>query len=337
MVIGLLSLSINDEVNVLFATNRTPKESARSKRNRSISFPVQKTRPSLDMYFCMRNGKNDYIELGSPEFFEQLKQLPVKTQVLLYIHGFNNTAESDIFPNAEKLQELIDKEKGKDFAYVVPLIWPCDDDAFFAIIDDYWDDQKAADASGGAFARMLTKFDVWRRQEVTKPNPCTRRINILAHSMGNRVLRNAISFWGKHDHAKQVPQLFRNVFMVAADVVNHCLEPKESGALIPSTTRNVIVYYANDDLAMPASKLSNLKNKTVSRRMGMTGPENIKLVANNVFEVDCDNFNNTFDSPKGHSYFLDKDGQTSPALKHMLESMRHGRVKPNKNSYELPY
>ena len=321
---------------MLFATNRTPKESARSKKDRNISFPVQKTRTSLDMYFCKRNGKNDYKELGSPEFFEVLKNLPGNTQVLLYIHGFNNTAESEVFPRAIKLQELINKEKGDNFAYVVPLMWPCDDDSFLAIIDDYWDDQKAADASGGAFSRMLSKFDVWRSQEINKPHPCARRINIIAHSMGNRVLRNAISFWGKHDHAKQIPQLFRNIFMVAPDVVNNCLEPHESGSLIPKAGRNVVVYYANDDLAMPASKLSNLKNKVVSCRLGMTGPKNLSDVQNNVYEVDCDNFNNTFDKPTGHSYFLDNNDKTSPALKHMLDAMDGGRVRPSERSYELP-
>ena len=154
--------------------------------------------------------------------------------------------------------------------------------------------------------------------------------------MGNRVLRNAIAFWGKHDHADQVPQLFRNIFMVAADVVNHCLEPRQSGVLIPDAARNVIVYYANDDLAMPASKLSNLKNKTVSRRLGMTGPENLNILSNNVYEVDCDNFNNKFDKPTGHSYFLDNNGKTSPALKHMLDAMDGGRVIPKTRSYELP-
>ena len=322
---------------MLFATNRTPKESQRSKRNRKISFPVQKTRASLDMYFCERNGVDDYTEIGSPAFFERLKNLPSNTQVLLYIHGFNNTAEPDIFPNAEELQRLIDQERGSNFAHVVPLMWPCDDDSPAAFIDDYWDDQKAADASGIAFARMLTKFDNWRKAEATKPNPCTRRINILAHSMGNRVLRNAIATWGKHDHTGQVPQIFRNIFMVAADVINHCLEPGEAAELVPYACRNLVVYYANDDLAMPASKLANLKNKTVSRRLGMTGPENMEVLPKNVFEVDCDDFNNTFDKPKGHSYFLAVNGKTSPALQHMLAAMEKGRVTPNVRSQELEY
>ncbi|WP_281560675.1 alpha/beta hydrolase [Thalassomonas sp. RHCl1] len=323
---------------MLFATNRTPKESVRSKKNRKISFPVQKTRAATDMYFCERQGEDDYIEIGSLEFFSRLKALPPKTQILLYIHGFNNTAEPDIFPNATTLQTLINKEKGADFAYVVPLMWPCDDDSLAAFIDDYWDDQKAADASGGAFARMLTKFDIWRNKEASLPKPCARRINILAHSMGARVLRNAVAFWGRHDHAGQVPELFRNIFMFAPDVVNHCLEPGQNAELIPNTARNTLVYFANDDLAMPASKIANLKNKVVSRRLGMTGPEDLDLLPRNVYEVDCDNFNNSVDTPKGHTYFLDKNGngKATPALKHMLEAMDGGRVKPDQRSYELP-
>lgn len=311
---------------MLFATNRSPKGSANTKINRTIKFDRQKTRPGTDMYFCERNGKNNYQEIGSRHFFERLKDLPDKTQVLLYLHGFNNNMEPDVFDRAEELQQLIDKEKGENFALVVPLIWPCDDDPIFSIMDDYWDDQKAADASGAAFARMLTKFDVWRKEEAKKANPCVRRINILAHSMGNRVLRNAVSYWGRYDHAGMVPLLFRNMFMVAPDVVNHCLEQGRSGALLPRTARNLVVYFASDDLAMPASKIANLKNRQLSKRLGMTGVESLRSVPKNVYEVDCDDFNNTFDNPKGHSYFFARKGVTSPALLHMLGAMDGGRV-----------
>ena len=125
--------------------------------------------------------------------------------------------------------------------------------------------------------------------------------------------------------------------MVAADVVNHSLEPGYSGALIPQAARNVVVYHANDDLAMPASKLSNLRNRTVSARLGMTGVEDLSRVAKNVYEVDCDNFNNRFDWPQGHAYFLNNDIHLSPALLHMLSAMEDGRVKPNDRSYILRY
>jgi esterase/lipase superfamily enzyme len=320
---------------MLFVTNRTPKESSQSTLNRDISFSLQNTNASQDVYFCQRQGKNKYTEVGNDDFFQQLKDLPNKTQVLLYIHGFNNTGEAEVFPNAAKLQKLFNKHGGEDLVYVVPIIWPCDDDSFIAFMDDYWDDQRAADASGIAFSRLLGKFNNWRKAEAAKPDPCTRRINILAHSMGNRVLRNTLASWAKYE-SPQIPLLFRNIFMVAADVVNHTLEKGNKGELITHAARNVVVYYANDDLAMPASKLINLKNRTVSRRLGMTGPEQLEKVARNVYEVDCDNFNNTFDKPKGHSYFLTgPKSKVSPALLHMIEAIKTGRVNPNERHHEL--
>lgn len=321
---------------MLFATNRAPKESTKTRLNRKISFPLQNTTVSQNMYFCERKGKDDYIEIGNKAFFQQLKDLPEKTQVLFYIHGFNNTGESEIFPNAKKLQALFDQVGEPGLVLVVPLIWPCDDDSTLAFIDDYWDDQRAADASGMAFARMLGKFDSWRREEAKKPNPCTRRINVLAHSMGNRVLRNALLSWVRNDSAGQMPQLFRNVFMVAADVVNHTLERGHSGEYITHSARNVLVYFANDDLAMPASKLVNIKNKTLSRRLGMTGPENIRDVSKNVYEIDCDSFNNTFDKPTGHTYFLyGPDNTVSPVIQHMVEAIKDGRVVPANRHHVL--
>ena len=98
-----------------------------------------------------------------------------------------------------------------------------------------------------------------------------------------------------------------------------------------------MVYYANDDLAMPASKVANLRNRTVSRRLGMTGPEDLSAVPKNVYEVDCDNFNNTFDKPVGHAYFLDgPKKKVSPVLKHMVQAIKKGRVIPNERPHELP-
>ncbi len=322
---------------MLFATNRTPTQSAKTKRNRKISFSLQNTSVSTDMYFCRRDGVDDYTEVGKKTFFQELKELDNNTQILFYIHGFNNTGEAEVFPNAEILQSMFD-EASPGLVYVVPLIWPCDDDSAIAFIKDYWDDQRASRASGDSFARMLGMFDDWRKEEASKPDPCTRRMNVLAHSMGNRVLRNAISSWAQFDMGGNMPKLFRNVFMVAADVVNHTLERNKKGRHIADSARNVVVYYANDDLAMPASKITNLKNMTVSRRLGMTGPESMseERLDRNVYEVDCDDFNNSWGDRKGHTYFLrNEDHKISPVIHHMIAAIDGGRVTPKERHHVL--
>ncbi|BBM66885.1 hypothetical protein VA249_35310 [Vibrio alfacsensis] len=319
---------------MLFITNRTPKQSARSKRGRHISFDSNNVSVSQNLYFCERNGQDDYVEIMSEHFFGRLKSLPDDTQLLFYIHGFNNNMEGDIFENAEKLQQLMDDES-PSLVQVIPLIWPCDDDHAVAIIDDYWDDQEAADFSGPAFARLLGKFDTWRRDELQQKEPCYKRINVLAHSMGNRVMKNALQEWARKYAAGNMPQLFRNVFMIAADVENEVLEKNEDGRFIVDSGRNILVYFANDDFAMPASKIANIKNKTLSRRLGMTGPEDLSKLPSKVYEVDCDDFNNQFDI-KGHTYFLENGkGEVSPIIKHMASAIKTGRVTPNTRSTVL--
>ncbi|WP_133406743.1 alpha/beta hydrolase [Parashewanella tropica] len=319
---------------MFFITNRTPEQSARSRKGRRISFNYQNTAVSQYLYFCQRHDKDEYTEILHHDFFQYLKSLPSQTQLLFYIHGFNNNMEPDVFDSADKLQNLINQQSS-ELVEVIPIIWPCDDDSALAFINDYWDDQDAADASGPAFSRLLGKFEQWRREAEQQKQPCFKRMNILAHSMGNRVLVNAIADWASKYNSNNMPLLFRNIFMVAADVDNQILEADKPGHYLSDAARNLVVYFANDDLAMPASKLANLRHKTLSRRMGMTGSNDLSELPKNVYEVDCDDFNNKFDL-KGHSYFLDnKQGDFSPVIGHMVQAIKTGRISPPLRSYIL--
>jgi esterase/lipase superfamily enzyme len=307
---------------MLFITNRSPRGSIRTKKNRAFKFDLNKNSPSNSINCCDRLGKDKYLEIGSNALMSRLKDSNAK-QILLYIHGFSNLPEPDIFPRAARLQEYFDL-KEPDLVEVVPLIWPCDND--FGIVKDYWDDQKSADKSAFSFSRVLPFFMAWR-DKAPEDAPCLKRINILAHSMGNRVFRETLSVWNKYDLANGVPLLFRNTFLMAADIVNESLEEEEDGILMSQASRNVSVYYASDDLALRSSKISNLKNKVASRRLGHSGPEDMKKVQSNVYAIDCDDINNKYDSPMGHSYFLDNgNNQIGSVFEHMYNTVKTGRV-----------
>ena len=307
---------------MLFITNREPKGSIVTEANRDFHFDLDKNSPSNSIYCCERIAKDKYIELGSDVLMSKLKVSKAK-QLLLFIHGFSNLPEPDIFPRVTKLQEYFDA-KEPNLIQVVPIIWPCDND--LGIIKDYWDDQKSAEQSAFSFARALQFFMDWR-DKAPEDSPCLKRINILAHSMGNRVFRETLSVWNKYDLANGVPLLFRNTILMAADIVIESLEEKEEGRLISQSSRNVSVYYASDDLALRSSKISNLKNKVASRRLGHTGPEDNKKVQANVYSIDCDSFNNKYDSPKEHSYFLSVDNDNVGAVfEHMFNTIKTGRV-----------
>jgi esterase/lipase superfamily enzyme len=303
---------------MLFITNRHINEGKKSVAGRNVTFDSNDNEPAISVYFCERKGKEKYIELMSEGFFQKLRDMKCK-QVLLYIHGFNNFPEgkNQIFDRAQTMQSMI---PASDKVIVIPMIWPCDND--LGIVLDYWDDQKSAEASSAGFARVLGLFLKWRDKQ---DDPCAVRINMLAHSMGNRVLRYTLASWANDYGA--VPLFFRNLFMAAADIANESLEPDEVGAHIPESARNIIVYHASDDLALRSSKVSNLKNKIVSRRLGHSGPEDMNKVRDNVYAIDCDDFNNSYDPPMGHSYFLtDPNGKPGVVFKHMLQSIKTGRV-----------
>lgn len=307
---------------MLFVTNREPKGSIRTRVGRKFEFDFRKNAPANSLFYCERLRKDSYIEIGSTGLMNKLRESRAE-QLLFFIHGFSNLPEPDIFPRVEQLQQLFDTAE-PNLIKVVPLIWPCDDDP--GIVQDYWDDQQSADASGFSFARALGKFLKWQ-QEAADDTPCLKRINVLAHSMGNRVFRETMYRWQKYELADGVPLIFRNTVLMAADIVNESLEEHMSGRLISQASRNVSVYFASDDLALRASKVSNLKNKIASRRLGHTGPEDMNKVRTNVYAIDCDNFNNEYDSPKGHSYFLkDEKGSPGKVFLHMLNTIKTGRV-----------
>jgi len=104
-----------------------------------------------------------------------------------------------------------------------------------------------------------------------------------------------------------------------------------AGELISHASRNVVVYYASDDLALRSSKVANLKNKIASRRLGHTGPENMALTPTNVYAVDCDDVNTAYDTPKGHSYFRSgkKPGEPGKVFDHIWQTIMTGRVFPD--------
>jgi esterase/lipase superfamily enzyme len=313
---------------MLFITSRMPTINTEPELNKAFTFDLGNNSSSRAFFCCRRKGKDAYEEIGSKSLLTAIKSSKSR-QVLIYIHGFSNLPE-DVFKNAEEFQSLCNKKKEGE-VLVVPIIWPCDND--LGIVKDYWDDQKAADQSAFSLARMLQKFMEWRSSPEYNPedDPCLKRINVLAHSMGNRVLRQTLSNWHKYDQPKGLPLLFRNTFLVAADILNESLHKGQPGELICHASRNVVVYYASDDLALRASKVSNLKNAEASRRLGHSGPEDMEQTPKNVYVIDCDEVNTLYDPPKGHSYFRSgkKQGEPGVVFDHIFATVLTGRVFPS--------
>ena len=144
--------------------------------------------------------------------------------------------------------------------------------------------------------------------------------------MGNRVLREAFATTVQYFLPQGMPLIFRNIFMAAADVVNETLEPGQRGEHISPAARNIVVYYAADDLALRASKVANVGNRIASRRLGHTGPERMNKVNKNVYALDCDDFNTDYDRV-GHTYFAtDRNDNPGAVFNHIWQCIDKGRV-----------
>lgn len=270
-----------------FITNRQPKF-----RNTSLfEFDLANNAPSNQLYFCKRYQNGVYKEVGHDVLMNQLRASSHQN-IIFFIHGYNNLPENMIFQHAQALQTCFNND-----VMIIPIIWPCDND--LGQIKDYYDDQQAADDSGTAFARGLQKFLAWQDD----CNPCGKRMHILAHSMGNRVLRQTLKLWNERFLFNGIPMIFRNIFMVAADVVNETLAYGNDGITISHAAHKVHVLFAADDLALRGSKAANLRHGIASRRLGHTGVGNRQNVPHNIVQLDCDGLNNHMDR-LGHTYFL---------------------------------
>ncbi len=271
---------------------------------------------SQSLLYCQLHEDETFQEIGSESFMSTLRDNNTR-EILFYIHGFNNQPYREVFPRARQMTRQL-HQAGLFDIEIVPIIWPCDDD--YGIIKDYWDDQDSAEESGRFFSRAISKLMAW--QTDNQDRPCLKRMHVMAHSMGARVLLKTLSHWAKMFGGNGVPYLFKNIFLMAADISNNALERNAEGRLICSAAQRVLCYHANDDLAMPASKIANVKNGVFTRRIGHTGPESLKDTPENVYAINCDSFNTRFDFPQGHCYFLDQDQQNSPAFQHVVDVLK---------------
>lgn len=322
---------------MLFVSNRTPVSPIQinqTQEAQAIGFDLQNTTVSLSMYYCERKSVDDYVHIGEEKFFQQLDLLPENTQILFYIHGFNDTGEARVFPHADLLEALINHTAKEQLIKVVPLIWPCDDDPIFVLADDYYDDQKAADRSGTAFADFFNKVYSWSQKNASSNQHIQRKIQLFTHSMGALVLKKALK--EIVDINDFIAPSFINIFIAAPDLIDTELDIGQEGELIAKSGHNIVVYYANDDLALGASRLVNLRHRIIARRMGRSGIRNIANVAENIYQVNCNDFNHQFEPAIGHVYFLtDPWNRISPVIAHVTQAIKTGSVIPEKRLHRL--
>ena len=232
---------------------------------------------------------------GSGGFLDDLRVMMRDgcNDTLIFIHGFNVSFIDALNAGAALASEIaID---GKPLNVVV-FSWPSDGKAIPYM--SYYSDREDARACGAALARTYLKlFDFMAGLDPAQY--CDRSLHLLAHSMGNYVLRNGLQSLRAKDPRKLV-RMFTEIILAAPDEDDDAFDTDDKLRLLPSLGRRVTVYYNQKDRALLISD----KTKANPDRLGSDGPRMLDLLPKKVFIVDCGRVAALGDPQIQHSYFV---------------------------------
>jgi esterase/lipase superfamily enzyme len=163
--------------------------------------------------------------------------------VLLLVHGFNTSFDDCVLRVAQLQYDL-------EFpGAAVAFSWPS-----AASISGYQQDADSAGKSTTALAELLRTL-IDRNAATTLPDGRHPKLHIVAHSMGNRILLNALYALDDAGYFKPDSKPLGQVILAAPDVGAQMFNN-----LIPYATdyaEQVTYYYCDNDTALAASRTIN--------------------------------------------------------------------------------
>ncbi|MCE6951494.1 MULTISPECIES: alpha/beta hydrolase [Rhodobacterales] len=262
--------------------------------------------------------RTEGVRLGSKRLFDELRVALKENDrdVIVYIHGFANTFEETVL-RAATLQEIYSSAEQQ--ALVVVFSWPSNGRVQPAW--DYFSDREDAEASGLAMGRALMRLVEFltelrtedrrvvlaaRREgqvpEKSDLKQCTRRLHIMAHSMGNWALRHALRKFAELNGGR-ITRVVDCAFLMAADEDNDALHVPLKLRHLDDLANRVFVYHAANDVALTISD----RTKGMPDRLGSDGPQNLDLVGERVFAIDCRHVSETEPLHGRHQYYRLRD------------------------------
>lgn len=227
---------------------------------------------------------------GSAEAFGRIKT-KMKAQgrdTLIVLHGYATGFREAILGAWKTKQAFSDRNLN-----VLLYTWPSDGKN---TPQAYGDDRNDAAASGIGFARGLWKAIDFLREDGTD---CGQRIHLLAHSMGNYVLRHALQAALKLAPRGHLPTLLDNVFLMHADEDADAFEHDHKLKRLNELTRAVHVYVSRHDRALLGGALT----KTKTARLGQAGPSKPFDLPAGVTVVDMSRLDRFVTDFIGHSLY----------------------------------
>ncbi|MFT7619295.1 MAG: esterase/lipase superfamily enzyme [Planctomycetota bacterium] len=245
-------------------------------------------------------GKNETDDskskFGSKVLLNDLraKMKNEKSDTIVFIHGYN-VSFKEAMQSAAQVAENFDKLNSGRTVNIITFSWPSDGSMMPWIA--YSNDRSDAAASGAAVARAILKLRDFL-YGLSKAEACDQKIHLIAHSMGNFVLRNALQEI-RSQSASGIPRIFDQIFLMAADEDDNAFEHDFKLKLLPRLGRRVNVYFNRGDRAMSISD----RTKGNPDRLGDDGPRAPFQVPAKVTQVDC---TPVVGGIVEHSYYVDE-------------------------------
>lgn len=246
--------------------------------------------------------------LGSNVLFKEMHGVMQTnyTETIVFIHGYN-VSFKDAMRAAATLSKEIFARNGNREVNILAFSWPSD--GSMMPWKAYSSDRRDAAASSAAFARGILKLKDFL-QSMPKKDHCNQKIHLLAHSMGNYVLRNALQEIIRQSDG-HIPRIFDQIFLMAADEDDDAFEFDHKLKLLPKLGRQVNIYFNRDDRAMSISDLT----KGNPDRLGDDGPRLPFNVPGKVTQIDCTKVVEGFTE---HSYYINEPS----VVKDMVQVMQ---------------
>lgn len=264
-------------------------------------------------------NKESFTVAGSSDFLEDLKKIMVGSaqDTLVFIHGFNVSFLEALTAGARLTHNLA--ERGTPVNLVV-FTWPSDGKMVPHM--SYYSDRDDARASAAAVARAFLKLKEFL-ERMPRNDYCKRSVHLLAHSMGNYVLRNGLQALISKDERSLV-RLFDQIILAAADEDDDAFETDQKLRLLPRIGRQITIYHNGNDRALIVSDTT----KGNPDRLGSDGPRLIDMIPKKVTVVDCRALRLDGTEMTRHSYYL-SSAAVCADLRHILDGM-DAEVIPNR-------
>ncbi|MBS0604555.1 MAG: alpha/beta hydrolase [Verrucomicrobia bacterium] len=188
--------------------------------------------------------------------------------VLLLVHGYNNSPEEALSTYRlinMHLSSFKDSRRSKFYDLIIGYLWPGDDSSL-----EYYDAK-----------RHVSKLAMTMRSHLEFLSASAARVDVLAHSMGNRLVLEALDYRTQGDK-----KVVHNLYSLAAAVDNESIEKNEKYYLSTQNCEKLFVFYSKrDDVLKWYYNIAEW-----DKALGCDGAEDPRKIPENVQLINYTNF-----------------------------------------------